>query len=74
MPNSHNPPEMEFNGIGAPIYDEHLFPYFPEDANLDDVRKSIALLCEHLKVSIKRTNRTENGHAKIVLEQDDEET
>ena len=59
---------MRTNQAGMPVEEQPLFPGFEENATLEDVKKSISLLCTRLNVSITRTNATKHGTTEIVLE------
>lgn len=55
-----------FNQRGEQVVEETLFP-FGENSSDADVREAISLLCDHLGVSIIKTNATKHGHTGVTL-------
>jgi hypothetical protein len=61
---------MRVNQAGDPIEEEQVFAYVGDDykpRSDQDRNDAIALLCDHLKVEIWRTNATKHGDVQLVL-------
>jgi hypothetical protein len=61
---------MQTNQRGEPIQETYLLPYGADKMDEDELREALALLCDHLKVSIWRTNATKSGVPELELRKD----
>jgi len=58
---------MQTNQRGEPIEETYLYPHGVKVLTVDELSEAIALLCEHLGVSIWRTNATQSGWPELEL-------